>query len=263
MPLPESLSFDRIAERYDATRGGEERGEQIGGDLAKLLRADRSVFEVGVGTGVISLALQKRGFDVAGVDISSQMLTRARERLGPRVVQGDAMRLPVADASVDQVIAVWVLHVVGDASHTLAEIARILRPDGRCYVVDGKASFDASDPADVAYRDIEIGLGIEPRLGKAHDYAELAPGAGLEVVGFVDSGPHPHEMSLADVLNNFETRCHSWMWDVPDDVWERVSTPVIERLRARPDLNHRRIADGWQEILVLRPTGADRSRNLR
>jgi SAM-dependent methyltransferase len=251
MTLPESLSFDRIAERYDATRGGEERGEQIGGDLASLLDLGRAVVEIGVGTGVIALALQRRGFDVFGVDISAQMLVRARERLGPRVAQADAMRLPVRDAAVEQVTAVWVLHVVGDVTATLAEIARCLRPGGRCFVVDGKASFDPDHPVDVAYREIEEGLGREPRLGRAHDYAELAPGAGLEVVGIVDSGPHLHESSIAHVVNHFETRCHSWMWDVPDDVWERVSGPVIERLRARPDLHDNVMAEGWQEILVL------------
>ncbi len=248
----ESLNFDRIAERYDATRGGEERGEQIGGDLAKLLDPDNRVLEVGVGTGVISLALQRRGFTVAGVDISAEMLARARERLGPRAVQGDAMRLPIADSSIDQVIAVWVMHVVGEPKATLREIARCLRRGGRCFVVDGKASFDPSSPVDVAYRDIETGLGMEPRLGRAHEYAKLAPGAGLEVERIFDSGPHHFESSISDVVHNFETRCHSWMWDVPDDVWERVSAPVIARLRARPDLNDRVMAEGWQEILVLR-----------
>jgi hypothetical protein len=118
--------------------------------------------------------------------------------------------------------------------------------------VDGKAQFDPSNPADAAYREIEEGLGIEPRLGRAHEYAKLAPAAGFEVERFVDSGPHPHEMRLAHVVNNFETRCHSWMWEVPDDVWERVSAPVIERLRARPDLDDVVIAQGWQEIVVLR-----------
>jgi len=252
MDAPESISFERIADRYDATRGGEERGEQIGGDLAKLLAVDQRVLEIGVGTGVISLALQRRGFGVAGVDISAAMLARARDRLGPRVAQADAMRLPIPDASVDQVIAVWVLHAVGDPSVTLAEIARVMRPGGRCYVVDGKSTFDPSNAADVAYREIEESLGIDSRMGRVHMYAELARPAGFEVERVVDSGPHMFESSLAHVANNFVTRCHSWMWDVADDVWERVSAPVIDRLRARPDFNEIVEREGWQEILVLR-----------
>lgn len=255
MTLPESRSFERIAERYDATRGGEERGEQFATDLAKILDPSERVLEVGVGTGVISLALRRRGFDVVGVDISMAMLERARGRLGPRVAQADAMLLPLADGSIQQTIAVWVLHAVGDASVALGEIARVLRRDGHLYVVDGKYEFDPDDPISVAYREIEEGLGIGPRLGAVHRYAELAEGAGFEIERIIDAGPNPHEASIAIAVNNFETRCHSWMWDVPDDVWERVSGPVIERLRARSDLNDTFTADGWQEILVLRRAG--------
>jgi ubiquinone/menaquinone biosynthesis C-methylase UbiE len=249
---PGSISFDCIAERYDATRGGEERGEQFGDDLGALLDPSRRVLEIGVGTGVISLALRKRGFDVVGVDISIEMLKRARARLGPRVAQADAMALPIADTCVDQAIAVWVLHCVGDVTVTLREIARVLRPGGRCYVVDGKMTFDTDNPADVAYRELEAALGIEPRMGRVHMYSDRASDAGLDVERIGDSGPHPHETSLAHVVHNFESRCHSYMWDVPDDVWERASAPIIARLRARPDVDETYVAQGWQEILVLR-----------
>lgn len=251
-PHPESISFDRIAERYDATRGGEARGEQIGADIAELLDRSLPVFEVGIGTGVISLALSRRGFRVRGVDISMEMLKLARGRLGPRVAQGDAMALPIASAAVDQVAAVWVLHCVADPGVVLAEIARCLRPGGVCAVVDGKAIFDPDDPADAAFRDIEQGLGLAPRLGRVHSYAKLAPGAGLVVERILDSGAHVHEHKLGEVLHSIEKREHSYMWDVPDDVWERVSRPVIDRLRARSDLDAPRSVDGWQEILVLR-----------
>ena len=78
------------------------------------------------------------------------------------------------------------------------------------------------------------------------------PDAGFVVVDIVDAGPHPFETSIANVVHGFETRVHSWMWDVPDDVWERVSAPVIARLRARSDLHDPLNAEGYQEILVLR-----------
>src|SRR5439155_27328520 len=128
--MAESLNFDRIAERYDATRGGEGRGEQIGGDVANLLTREKPVLEVGVGTGVIAKALAGRGFAVCGVDISSRMLERAKERIGARVAQGDALALPIGSGSIDQIVAVWVLHVVGDPLVALREFARVLRPEG-------------------------------------------------------------------------------------------------------------------------------------
>src|SRR5690349_5750214 len=94
--VKESISFDRIAERYDATRGGERRGTQLAADIAPLLEHSEPVFEVGAGTGVISLGLRRHGFATFGLDISGQMLARAYERLGPTLIQGDAMHLPLA-----------------------------------------------------------------------------------------------------------------------------------------------------------------------
>jgi SAM-dependent methyltransferase len=247
-----SLNFDRIAERYDSTRGGEERGEQFAPDIAELLSVDTPVLEVGVGTGVIAKALGAHGFRTFGIDISSQMLVRARERLGTRVVQGDALALPFASACIDQVIGVWVLHVVGDATAALREVARILRPGGICLVVDGKAIDDHDDPVHLAFSDIERALGMEPRLGRAHLYATLAPDAALTVEDIVTAGPHPHETSIAEAAHHIESKAHSWMWDIDDARWARVSAPIVERLRSIPDFERPIMRDGYQEILVLR-----------
>ena len=50
-----SLSFERIADRYDATRGGEQRGRRTAASLAPLLDPVWPVVEIGIGTGVIAL----------------------------------------------------------------------------------------------------------------------------------------------------------------------------------------------------------------
>ena len=44
--------------------------------------------------------LAKRGYAVFGIDVSAPMLTRGRQRLGPVVIHGDAMDLPIADRSI-------------------------------------------------------------------------------------------------------------------------------------------------------------------
>jgi SAM-dependent methyltransferase len=247
-----SINFDRIAERYDATRGGEARGEQFAADIAPLLGRDRRILELGVGTGVIAKALITRGFDVVGIDISGDMLVRALERVGGRVVQGDAMALPVRTASLDHVLCVWMLHVVEDVPIVFGEIARTLRAGGTCLVMDGKAVSDPDDPIHAAFREIEASFGMAPRDGRVHEDARLAPGAGLLVEDIVTSGPHPHEMRIADAANAIATRTHSWMWDIDEDTWTRVSAPVVERLRRHPDFDRPSLRDGYQEILVLR-----------
>ena len=78
-----SLSFDRIADRYDESRGGTARGERVAADLVPWLAPGR-VLEVGVGTGIVAAALAARGLPVYGVDLSQAMLRRAVDRVGSR-----------------------------------------------------------------------------------------------------------------------------------------------------------------------------------
>jgi SAM-dependent methyltransferase len=56
-----SFSFDPIAARYDATRGGEARGRFVAEVLDPWLPADGPVVEIGVGTGVVAMAVAATG----------------------------------------------------------------------------------------------------------------------------------------------------------------------------------------------------------
>jgi len=247
----ESINFDRIADRYDATRGGLGRGVQLAADLAPLLDPAEPVFEVGVGTGVISLALRDHGFSTIGVDISEQMLARARERLGARLVQGDAMQLPVASASLGQMLSVWVLHLVGDVRTVMDEILRCLRPGGRYLVMDGRPGPEINGAVDEIWRELERALGRESFSGRIRGFADHAAAAGLHVGDIVETGPYEVFQSAAQIADNIEGRTNSWMWDIPDDLWNRAARGAIECLRALPDATKPTARHDYQEILVL------------
>ena len=76
--------FDDLADNYDATRGGEGRGDEYAADIDGLIPpGEAPILEVGVGTGVVALGLVRRGRPVWGLDISAPMLARARARLAP------------------------------------------------------------------------------------------------------------------------------------------------------------------------------------
>jgi hypothetical protein len=122
-----SVSFDRIADRYDATRGGLERGRLLARSIAPHLHPG-PVLEVGVGTGAVSSGIDDLGHRVIGVDLSLPMLARAVERLGARVAAADGHHLPVPDGAVPNVVLVWVLHLVGDPESVLAETVRARWP---------------------------------------------------------------------------------------------------------------------------------------
>jgi SAM-dependent methyltransferase len=148
--MAQSISFDRAADYYDATRGFppgiEDQVAQAfvrAGSLAPTAR----LLEIGVGTGRIALPLARRVGEYIGVDISAAMMGKLRARLDGqpiRLIQADAAHLPLADGVFDAAIAVHVFHLVGDAAAALREAARILRPGGR--LLHGwNSEYDADD----------------------------------------------------------------------------------------------------------------------
>jgi ubiquinone/menaquinone biosynthesis C-methylase UbiE len=93
----------------------------------------RRALDVGCGTGYYLGALRERGFEVAGVDGSEEMLKHARaSHPGVDLQRGDVESLPFPTASFDLVLCVEVLRYLPDPTACIAEMARVLRPGGVC-----------------------------------------------------------------------------------------------------------------------------------
>ena len=118
------------AAKYDETRGGPERARAAAEAVDSLLPKGGRVIELAVGTGIVAAELVALGNLVHGVDLSTAMLRHARVRLPGHVAAADAGRLPFADRRCDAIVAVWLLHLLDDSDPVLAEVARVLRPDG-------------------------------------------------------------------------------------------------------------------------------------
>ncbi|GAB3953017.1 class I SAM-dependent methyltransferase [Streptomyces sparsus] len=103
-------------------------------------RAVGEVLEVAIGTGR-NLPFYADGLTLTGIDISREMLEKARARadgLGRAVTlrQGDAHRLPFEDASFDTVVCTLSMCAIPDIDQAMREIHRVLRPGGRFVSVD-------------------------------------------------------------------------------------------------------------------------------
>jgi ubiquinone/menaquinone biosynthesis C-methylase UbiE len=72
------------------------------------------------------------------------------------VLDGDATRLPLDDASVDVVMSNGVLNLVPEKDRAFAEIARVLRPGGRLQIADIVTGVELSD---AIRRDVELWTG--------------------------------------------------------------------------------------------------------
>jgi SAM-dependent methyltransferase len=133
--------YDGVADWYDT----EFQPSALGGpswDAARGLLGEGvgRLVDVGCGTGAYAAGLATLGWDVTGVDLSEDMLRRARGR-GLDVVLADAASLPFDDASFDAAVSFWTHTDFPDLDAALREIARVLRPGAPFVYVGGHPCF--------------------------------------------------------------------------------------------------------------------------
>jgi demethylmenaquinone methyltransferase/2-methoxy-6-polyprenyl-1,4-benzoquinol methylase len=143
LPPPEEKAavvrqmFDRIAPRYDRVN----RLMTLGTDMhwrrnvvARLaISAHDRVLDLACGTGDFLAIARPRAREVVGLDFAAVMLAQARARHGAAasLVQGDALRLPFADASFDAAVSGFALRNFTCLPPAFRELSRVVRPGGR------------------------------------------------------------------------------------------------------------------------------------
>src|SRR3954471_8447312 len=138
-PAEVAAMFDRVAGRYDLTNtvlsGGLDAGWRRATPEALGARPGSTVLDVAAGTAVSTVELAAGGVHAIACDFSQGMLRAGATRPVPKVA-GDAMALPLADASVDGVVISFGLRNVADPRAALREFARVTRPGGRLVVCE-------------------------------------------------------------------------------------------------------------------------------
>ncbi len=99
------------------------------------------ILEVGVGTG-LSLPLYPRDCKVVGIDLSYDMLAKARQRIrahrlgNVELIRMDAGRMEFPDNSFDTVMAAYVVTAVPDYRKVVTEMIRVCREGGRIIMLN-------------------------------------------------------------------------------------------------------------------------------
>ena len=134
-------AYARWAPVYDVTFG---RIAEAGRNrtVEHINRFEGRVLEVGVGTG-ISLSHYSRHLKITGIDLSPEMLKKARRRVVKdrlnhveAILEMDASDLRFPDDSFDVVVAMYVLTVVPNPFQVMRELERVCRPGGQVIVVN-------------------------------------------------------------------------------------------------------------------------------
>jgi SAM-dependent methyltransferase len=226
-----TAEFDRIADYYDQTRGGLERGQRFAAVLSPLLMPGLCL-EIGVGTGAVGTHMRAAGRTVVGIDLSAGMLRHAVGRVDA-VVLGSAEQLPFRDACFDNCYAVWVLHMT-DLDRVLADVARVLRPHGRFLSVAAANLPVAGDRiSEITWTMLSELSGPQVILDSPEELGRRGAKAGLRVVD-VREVRQEYTVLPAEVADNIERRGFSNLLRVDATRWEKVVQSAIAELRAIP-----------------------------
>lgn len=143
--IGDDAGYDRVAELYDQAFADIRVREDEWSWLNEHLPGsdDLAILDIGCGNGSLLAALSKRIGSGVGLDASTGMIEQARERFGGepklRFEKIDGPTIPLPDNSIDIALSFMSFRYL-DWDPLLAEIERVVRPEGRLLVIDMAAA---------------------------------------------------------------------------------------------------------------------------
>jgi len=222
-----SLSFDRAASFYDATRALDpDVARRLTDALKREIRAvGERVLEPGIGTGRIARPLAERGIRVTGFDIAPLMMGKLVAQLTPRheppdLLLGDATRLPFANACFPALMACHLLHLIPDWHQAIAEMRRVLRPGGVIlHHGEGESDRNRSPAMTAKINELLAKRGFtrrdRPEVGEIRQaFADVGGRLRTQVIAEWDDN-----LTLEQHFRESRTRAHSWTWEIPETIF--------------------------------------------
>ena len=148
--------FGRVAHRYDLANhllsfniDRHWRAHTVRRVREILARPDARVLDICCGTGDLVIALEKPArARVLGSDFCHPMLTAARGKTSAPLFESDALRLPIADASLDLITAAFGFRNLANYEAGLREMLRVLKPGGTAAILE------FSTPPNAVFREL-------------------------------------------------------------------------------------------------------------
>jgi len=109
--------------------------------LKEDVTGTENILEIATGTGLLSFEICKLVHHINAIDIAPEMIRIAQKKQAEMHAVnidfevGDTSNLQFRDGSFDKVIASNVLHLLEDPDEALSEINRVLKPEGKAFLI--------------------------------------------------------------------------------------------------------------------------------
>lgn len=132
-------TFDMQAQNYDKTFYGKHARSNYKHILNEINQVKKgNILDVGCGTGEILNILSKSNYNLYGIDISENMLKKAKTKLknSAKLTVGDSEHLPYEDNKFDIIICNDSFHHYPNPLKALNEMKRVLKKGGKIIIGD-------------------------------------------------------------------------------------------------------------------------------
>ncbi|MCX6739157.1 MAG: class I SAM-dependent methyltransferase [Candidatus Parcubacteria bacterium] len=140
-------SWDNVSDWYDELLAGSDtyQSKVILPNLLRLVGAKKGmkILDLACGQGFFSEAFVREGVEVIGVDISSNLIKMAKERVrGAKFFVASAEKISfIPDHSIDVVLVTLAIQNIQNISAVFCEVKRVLSPKGKMFLVLNHPSF--------------------------------------------------------------------------------------------------------------------------
>jgi SAM-dependent methyltransferase len=240
-----AVGFERGADDYERARPS--YPAPMVDRLAELaaLGPGGRVLDLAAGTGKLTRLLVPSGADVVALEPVEAMRQKLLDVVpGVEVLDGTAEAIPLPDSSLDAVTVAQAFHWF-DAPRSLAEMHRVLRPDGVLFLiwnvrdesVDWVGQFSrllVERSGGRPYVSYHPGRASSAGEAMAGDHITLVDASGLFGPVSRESFPNPQEVTRDDVVARAAST--SFVSALPDDRREALLEEVRELLADHPQL---------------------------
>lgn len=186
-------SYDKVADQYVERISDELKDKPLDRKLLDRFAADvrdrGRVCDIGCGPGHVARYLHGQGVDVMGLDLSPEMVARAR-RLNPEIDfrEGDMRALGFSDKSVAGIVAIYsLIHIPRpEMVQVLGELHRVLQPGGLLFL-----SFHIGE--ETVHLDEWWGLpvSVDFFFFQSNEITAFLTAAGFEIEEVIEREPYP------------------------------------------------------------------------